>query len=122
MNFPENETNLKTPFLDKHSQSEPYITDAEALTNEYPKISYESTNSPSLNEINYVNLCTFLINFTVTYLVGVKGVGTFLSNRELAEKYQVSFTLYYFCCIIYLRLSRLLLFTACKLIYDSCDV
>ena len=113
LSYSESDSSLETPFIDqnhhhhnnKKNTEQQIVLDPEAggaLTNSYsgskPHLNksnhsntHNSSAAPSLNEINFVNLFTFVISFLVTYLVDVADVGNFVSNQELSDKYQVSY-------------------------------
>ena len=44
---------------------------------------------PNLNRKNYINLLSFFLNVTLTYVLGVSGVNGIPTNTEISAKYQV---------------------------------
>ena len=106
LSYSESDSSLETPFLDQnhhhhnnknnleqHISLDPEVGGVLTNSNSHLSKSNHSNNSPatpSLNEINFVNVFSFVINFLVTYLVDVADVGNFVSNQELSVKYQVS--------------------------------
>lgn len=93
MEYSESES-IETPLIENDNEN--YSSGVDGLSSANDTSSSASALAPSLNEINYINLFTFIINFIVTYWVGVAGVGTLPNNAELSMKYQVSFVLHGF--------------------------
>lgn len=61
----------------------------EAAQQEEQDVSNNETATPRLNALNYLNVVFYILNFLVTYGVGLLGWVGNGTNEELSEKYQV---------------------------------